>query len=226
MLLVGPQGQTADLYDGVGSGTNADNATITFDDAAAATVPNPPVTGTFKPTQEGANCLSTDPALDYPSPAPTAPYGVALAGFNGTNPNGTWSLYVVDTSGGDSGSIAGGWSLDLTVPTGTCKGRQATRVGTAGNDVIQGTNGPDVIVALGGNDKVSGLGGKDRICGDAGKDTLNGGGAGDRLYGGLGSDRLNGGAGADRLFGQRGRDRLADGPGDRLNGGPPAPVGP
>ena len=37
--------------------------------------------------------------------------------FNGINPNGDWSLYVVDDSHGDSGSILGGWTLVLTVPT-------------------------------------------------------------------------------------------------------------
>ena len=37
----------------------------------------------------------------------------ALSDFNGTNPNGTWQLFVVDDAGGDLGSIAGGWSLTL-----------------------------------------------------------------------------------------------------------------
>jgi uncharacterized repeat protein (TIGR01451 family) len=35
--------------------------------------------------------------------------------FNGANPNGTWSLFVQDSSGGDTGSIAGGWSVALTI---------------------------------------------------------------------------------------------------------------
>ena len=33
--------------------------------------------------------------------------------FNGTNPNGTWSLYAVDDLGGDIGGIAGGWGLTI-----------------------------------------------------------------------------------------------------------------
>ena len=31
------------------------------------------------------------------------------------NPNGTWSLYVVDDLGADVGTITGGWALNITV---------------------------------------------------------------------------------------------------------------
>ena len=35
--------------------------------------------------------------------------------FDGTNPNGTWSLYLTTDAPGDgTGSIAGGWSLNVT----------------------------------------------------------------------------------------------------------------
>ena len=35
--------------------------------------------------------------------------------FNGANPNGTWSLYVVDDVSGDNWNIASGWDLIVTV---------------------------------------------------------------------------------------------------------------
>ena len=36
-----------------------------------------------------------------------------LSVFNGTDPNGVWSLYAVDDTGEDLSAIVGGWSLDI-----------------------------------------------------------------------------------------------------------------
>lgn len=114
-------------------------------------------------------------------------------------------------------------------PPGTCDGRTATIVGTAGNERIFGTPGPDVISGLGGNDEILGLGGDDVICGGTGNDRLVGGDGDDRLFGGTGYDRLIGGAGDDRLFGEQGNDQLFGGDtsnplrsagNDALSGGP------
>jgi len=42
------------------------------------------------------------------------PYtNVQLSVFNGTNPNGTWSLFVVDDLLGDAGVISNGWRLSI-----------------------------------------------------------------------------------------------------------------
>jgi hypothetical protein len=79
----------------------------------------------------------------------------------------------------------------------TCKGKPATKVGTAGNDAIVGTAAPDVIAALAGNDKVSGLSGNDLICGGTGKDNLAGGKGKDKLLGQAGKDKLRGGGAKD-----------------------------
>src|SRR6185503_1454846 len=56
----------------------------------------------------------------WPAPAPPAGAGSVLSVFNGTIPTGTWSVYVVDDTAGNSGLINGGWTLSLTtqcVPT-------------------------------------------------------------------------------------------------------------
>ena len=88
----------------------------------------------------------------------------------------------------------------------TCKGQQATHVGTTGNDEIRGTRGRDVIAALTGKDKTFGLAGKDLVCGGAGRDTLNGGKGKDKLLGQKGADTLKGGGGNDTCKGGQGRD--------------------
>lgn len=101
-----------------------------------------------------------------------------------------------------------------------CHGREATRLGTPGNDVIEGTPGPDVIVAFAGADEIHGNGGNDVICGNEGRDTIYGGGGRDRIYGGDHADIIYGDSGGDRLDGGRGRDMVHGGSGaDRIYGG-------
>ena len=111
VLLVGPLGQTVVLMSDVGSGTDAVNVNITFDDAAPS-IGAAVVSGTFRPTNSG----TTDP---FPAPAP-AGRGAALSAFNGIDPNGTWSLYIVDDASLDSGSLTGGWSLTITTSAPVC----------------------------------------------------------------------------------------------------------
>jgi subtilisin-like proprotein convertase family protein len=114
-LLVGPHGQTTLLMHEAGVDNAVTNLTLTFDDSAAGVLPNTLVSGTFKPSQENTAC-GYPASLSFPGPAPAGPYGSALAGFNGVDPNGVWSLYVVDDAHIDTGSISGGWSLDVAAP--------------------------------------------------------------------------------------------------------------
>ena len=107
VLLVGPFGQNVVLLADAGGGLGGiSNANLTFDDAALTPVPAPIVSGTYRPTN--VNAFSGTP------PAPAGPYGAALTVFNGTVANGTWNLFVFDDFPQDYGSIAGGWSLDIT----------------------------------------------------------------------------------------------------------------
>lgn len=69
-----------------------------------------------------------------------------------------------------------------------CKGRRATKVGTARRDVLNGTRGRDVIVGRAGNDLIRGRRGRDLLCGGPGRDTLRGGPGRDILVGGPGAD--------------------------------------
>jgi subtilisin-like proprotein convertase family protein len=117
IVLVGPEGQNAIVLSNVGGQTTktpVTNIDLVLDDDAESYLPTEAAltSGTFKPTQG-----FTHPFLfDFPPPAPKTAdlMGPFLSNFNNTEPNGTWSLYVVDDSGGDSGVITGGWSLTLT----------------------------------------------------------------------------------------------------------------
>ena len=65
----------------------------------------PLVSGTFKPTNIGAGDV-------FPVPAPAPTGGSALSVFTGTNPNGTWNLWVDDQFAPDGGSLSG-WCLNV-----------------------------------------------------------------------------------------------------------------
>jgi subtilisin-like proprotein convertase family protein len=119
ILLVGPAGQTTMLMSDAGGNngvTPISNTTVTFDDSAATQLPQSTqiTSGTYRP----GDYDSTE-TLD--TPAPAGPYGTVLSVFNGTNPNGTWSLYVDDDfPPQDGGSIANGWKITIVSTTNSC----------------------------------------------------------------------------------------------------------
>jgi subtilisin-like proprotein convertase family protein len=121
ILLVGPQGQKSILMANTGGQNkySVTNLTLTFDDDASSTLPiyTRLASGTFKPTNGYASIGYTNLPFEFPLPAPAgnsnSPTGLSV--FKNTDPNGTWKLFVVDDASGDSGAIAGGWSLTLSV---------------------------------------------------------------------------------------------------------------
>jgi Ca2+-binding RTX toxin-like protein len=90
----------------VGGSSGVNNVTLTFDPTATSSLPDSGLitSGSYKATDFETGDF-------FNSPAPGGPYGTDFSVFNSTNPNGTWSLYVMDDVGGDAGTIAGGWSL-------------------------------------------------------------------------------------------------------------------
>jgi len=110
VLLVGPGGQAAMVMSDIGVGNDVTNVTLMFQDGA----PTPPaqlVSGTFAPA-DNAPAEATMPA-----PAPAGPYGSALSVFNGTDPNGSWQLFVTDDSINPDGGLLGGFSIIITTTT-------------------------------------------------------------------------------------------------------------
>ena len=119
MLLVGPTGASLIVFSDVGGTAATGPENLVLSDAASSFLPvNSLSAGTFKP----ANYSTTQDT--FPAPAPSGPYGSAAPSgtntfateFSGTDPNGTWSLYIVDgtpNTGGETGSITG-WSLNIT----------------------------------------------------------------------------------------------------------------
>ncbi len=113
VLLVSPRGHNAIIMSDVGGSADVSNITLGLDDEAANSLPGTAqlVSGTFKPTNVNHPLDSVD---SFPSPAPAPSGAVLLSTFDSSNPNGTWSLYVVDDfSGGDVGQFASGWSLQI-----------------------------------------------------------------------------------------------------------------
>jgi hypothetical protein len=116
LVLVDPAGAAMALMGDAGGTSAIQNFNVTFSDSGGSLVPagGGIVSGTFKPTQYA-------PIGSFPSPGPgnayvsPAVFGTTtlLSAFGGINPNGTWSLYAIDTASGNSGQIAGGWDLQV-----------------------------------------------------------------------------------------------------------------
>jgi subtilisin-like proprotein convertase family protein len=115
VLLVGPSGANAIVMSDVGGLDPVRKLHLLLDDEAASSLPNgsPLTGGTFQPT----NHLGSDGSNEsWPSPAPSSSGGSALSVFDGTDPNGTWKLYVVDDAQVDSGRLRR-WALRISTAT-------------------------------------------------------------------------------------------------------------
>ncbi len=165
VLLVGPAGHTLIPIAAVGPNTGASeaasNSTLTLSDAG--TLPTDTTawgsSSTFKPANFGEGPFSTPTTPNgfnevFESPAPAGPWGdpggsgtgaTFASQFGGINPNGTWSLYVITTSGGDgTGSIAGGWALNITTASAAST---TTTLASSNNPSFTSGSGSSVTLA-------------------------------------------------------------------------------
>jgi hypothetical protein len=148
VLLVGPQGQQVTLMSDAGADNAVADVDLVFDDEAAGPLPDNQViaSGIYRPTNYA-------PTTDtYPAPAPAGTSSSSLAGFDGTDPNGQWKLYVVGDSHSGSGEFSGGWELRITTvdppvaPTLTSP--VSGTVNTTGVVTFAGTASPGVAVRV------------------------------------------------------------------------------
>jgi subtilisin-like proprotein convertase family protein len=104
-FLVNPTGIGVLLMANSGGSTDISDTNFTIDDCA-------PRSGFSSAIISGSRFRPTNRAnpTPLPPPAPQGPYRDTLSDLNFVNPNGTWSLYVVDTTTGDVGQI-NSWTL-------------------------------------------------------------------------------------------------------------------
>ena len=98
------------LLSNAGSCRPLQGTNVTFNAAGAPLPDSQPVTPAFGQTLTIAPS-NYGPAPAFPAPAPAGPYTLGLPPAS-TNINGTWQLFVFDTTATNRGVIAGGWSLE------------------------------------------------------------------------------------------------------------------
>lgn len=135
MLLLGPSGQTFHFWSDVGGANAVDGITVTVADDGATPLPDldPLVDGTtYKPfnastTGDDFPVPAIGPPYNEPAPAGSATFASVFNGLTADQVNGTWSLFITDDTDGNGGTIARGWSLNITT---------ANPVTTAGQLII------------------------------------------------------------------------------------------
>jgi subtilisin-like proprotein convertase family protein len=125
VVVQGPGGQTVMLMSDSCGSTNLSNVTFRFDDEAPVTLADSdPCSTTVRPNNLGG-------IENLPAPAPQGPYGAGLGVFDGTDPNGTWRLFVADDAGGDEGFIARPMRLEISTRPGAAPPAPAVSGGPA-----------------------------------------------------------------------------------------------
>ena len=108
-VLLAHSGKNRTVMSDVGTGLFFDDINLVLDDEATNGLlldEGQLAGGRFRPS-------NLDGGDFFPAPAPTPNARSALSGFDGQNPNNTWSLFVRDDSAFDCGKFGGGWSITI-----------------------------------------------------------------------------------------------------------------
>ena len=109
LMLVSPSGVASVVMSDVAAGgIGATDLDIVLDDEAPQSLPT---SGAMQSTSyRPLNAAGGD---SFASPAPTGPVGSTLSAFDGTDPTGSWQLFVFDDQFDYFGKITD-WTLDVT----------------------------------------------------------------------------------------------------------------
>jgi hypothetical protein len=108
-VLVAKAGPNAIVMSDAGGSFDVNPVNLALNDAGAGNLPDagPLSTGVYKPSNYTGSGTET-----WPAPAPAPLGGSALSIFKGSDPDGTWSLFVVDDEAPDGGSITS-WCVNI-----------------------------------------------------------------------------------------------------------------
>jgi hypothetical protein len=129
ILLADPSGRRVMVMSDVGYDFPVEGVTLEIGDDGFDSLPevDPLVSGVFSPTDYEPG----DPFLGFPE---GFAYGHSLTELTGRNPNGAWSLYIMDDRGVDTGVLAEGWRLILE--TGPLPPRPTLRIQRMGGQLV------------------------------------------------------------------------------------------
>lgn len=111
VLLVSPTGEMISLIANCNGTGVAFGDTLTFIPDGTSTLP-----AVSANVVSGVYACSSNFAASLPAPAPPGPYATSLAPLIGTNPNGSWRLFVSDDGNNSAPGSISRWSLTFNQP--------------------------------------------------------------------------------------------------------------
>ena len=139
VLLVGPTGGSVVLMSDAGGGLERRGVNLTFDDEASGSAARqrPDLQRHLQADELRRLAIRTCLLRRHRTSRATT-----LADFDGTDPNGTWSLYVVDDVGIQDVASFDGWSLQITtvdVPAAPMISTPTNGLDSDGDFIVAGT---------------------------------------------------------------------------------------
>ena len=122
MLLVSPSGQAFHFWSDVGGNNPVSDFTLVISDDGDTPLPDSAALvdrSTYRPfnastTGDDFPVPAIGPPYNEPAAVGSATFASVFNGLTADEANGTWSLFITDDTDGNGGTIARGWTLNIT----------------------------------------------------------------------------------------------------------------